>query len=303
MAKTKSERKVEVKLDNGQTINILIKKPTNRVNSHAQRIAAKVWTDCIRDGIMTKKELEKIMEDTGVWTKGKMKAQDQIVKDIQSLEKSLYIGKKGSKMKLSDAKDIALKMREKRYELRELISEKIDLETNSAESLSDNAKFDFLVANCTFQENGQDVYYNSVEDYEKLSDDPVAFEAASALAEMIYAVDKDFEAKLPENRFLKRAHLVDKDLSLVNKKGVKVDSKGRHINDLGHYLDEDGGRIDDDGNPLDAEGNYIPQMTYTSDTGRAVKLEEENKPAKAKETSSAEDPDVTKSEIEDETES
>ena len=203
MAKTKSERKVEVKLDNGQTINILIKKPTNRVNSHAQRIAAKVWTDCIRDGIMTKKELEKIMEDTGVWTKGKMKAQDQIVKDIQSLEKSLYIGKKGSKMKLSDAKDIALKMREKRYELRELISEKIDLETNSAESLSDNAKFDFLVANCTFQENGQDVYYNSVEDYEKLSDDPVAFEAASALAEMIYAVDKDFEAKLPENRFLK----------------------------------------------------------------------------------------------------
>ena len=303
MAKTKSERKVEVKLDNGQTINILIKKPTNRVNSHAQRIAAKVWTDCIRDGIMTKKELEKIMEDTGVWTKGKMKAQDQIVKDIQSLEKSLYIGKKGSKMKLSDAKDIALKMREKRYELRELISEKIDLETNSAESLSDNAKFDFLVANCTFQENGQDVYYNSVEDYEKLSDDPVAFEAASALAEMIYAVDKDFEAKLPENRFLKRAHLVDKDLSLVNKKGVKVDSKGRHINDLGHYLDEDGSRIDADGHPLDEEGNYISQITYTSDNGRTVKLEGDNKPAKAKETSPAEDSDVTKVKTEDETES
>ena len=303
MAKAKKERIVEVKLDGGETVKILVRKPTNRVNSNAQRIAAKVWTECIRDGIMTKKELEKLMEDTGVWTKGKMKAQDEIVKDIQSLEKSLYIGKKGSKMKISEAKDIALKMREKRYELRELISEKIELETNSAESLSDNAKFDFLVANCTFKENGEDVYYNSVEEYEKLSDDPIAFEAASALAEMIYAVDKDFEAKLPENRFLKRAHLVDKDLSLVDKKGEKVDSKGRRINDLGHYLDEDGGRIDTDGNPLDEDGNYISQITYTSDNGRAVKLEEDEQSAKAKETSSAEESNVTEVATEDEAES
>jgi hypothetical protein len=321
MAKNKNDKVVEVKLDNGETIKVIVKRPSNRINANAQRVAAKVWTDCVRDGIMTKKELEKFMEESGVWTKGKMKSQDQIVTDIQSLERRLYLGKKGSKMKVSAAKDIALEMRQKRQDLRDLIGERIELETNSAESLSDNAKFDFLVANCTFKENGEDVYYTSVEDYESLSEDPVAFQAASALAEMIYAVDKDFEAKLPENRFLKRANLVNEDLSLVDKKGQRVDVEGRHINDIGHYLDDEGGRVDADGHPLDKDGNYIPQMTYTADNGRAIKFEEdeEEKPAEAEkpaeeeaseaeepaeeESSEAEEPDVTEESTEGETES
>ena len=273
----KNEKEVEVKLENGDKVKIIVRKPTNKVNAHAQRVAAKVWTDCVRDGIMTKKELEHFMEEHGVWTKGKMAEQDAIVKEIQALEKKLFLGKRGSKMKVSEAKKIALEMREKRVELRSVIAEKIELEQNSAESLSDNAKFDYLVANCTFKENGEDVYYSSVEEYEHNSDDPVAFAAAASLAEMLYAVDKNFEAKLPENQFLLKAKLVDvEDLSLVDKKGNKVDAEGRKINDLGHYVDDDGNRIDIDGNLLDEDGNYIPQLTYTADNGRAVKLKTED---------------------------
>ena len=291
MAKEK-QKTVEVTLDGGKKVKVVGRKPTNRVSGEAQRIGAKVWTDCIRDGIMTKKELEVVMKSNGMWDKSKQESQDAIIADLRELEKKLYLGKKGSKMKLSQAKDIAFEMRKKRLELRDLLASKIELEGNTAESLSENAKFDYLVANCTFYEDGKNVY-NSVEEYNDKSEDPIAFSAAATLAALMYSLDKDFEEKLPENQFLIKANLVNDDLALVNKDGNRVDTEGRLINDLGQYVDGDGNRVDIDGHPLDADGNYIPQLTYTHENGKAVKLavepKEETVPEETQETEEAED--------------
>ena len=291
MAKEK-QKTVEVTLDGGKKVKVVVRKPTNRVSGEAQRIGAKVWTDCIRDGIMTKKELEVVMKSNGMWDKSKQESQDAIIADLRELEKKLYLGKKGSKMKLSQAKDIAFEMSKKRLELRDLLASKIELEGNTAESLSENAKFDYLVANCTFYEDGKNVY-NSVEEYNDKSEDPIAFSAAATLAALMYSLDKDFEEKLPENQFLIKANLVNDDLALVNKDGNRVDTEGRLINDLGQYVDGDGNRVDIDGHPLDADGNYIPQLTYTHENGKAVKLavepKEETVPEETQETEEAED--------------
>jgi len=288
MAKEK-QRTVEVTLDSGDKVKVVVRKPTNRVTGDAQRVAAKVWTDCIRDGIMTKKELSSIMKANGMWDKDKEKEQDTIVTALQDLEKKLYIGKKGSKMKVKDAKKIAFDMRLKRHELRDLLSERIELEGNTAESLSENAKFDFLVANCAFYEDGKNVY-NSLEEYNDKSEDPIAFMAASTLAELMYALDKNYEEKLPENRFLIKANLVDADLSLVNKDGHKVDAENRLINDLGQYIDDEDNRVDIHGNPLDIDGNYIPQVTYTHENGKAIKLlDSKAKSKESEETKKAEE--------------
>ena len=291
MAKEK-QKTVEVTLDGGKKVKVVVRKPTNRVSGEAQRIGAKVWTDCIRDGIMTKKELEVVMKSNGMWDKSKQESQAAIIADLRELEKKLYLGKKGSKMKLSQAKDIAFEMRKKRLELRDLLASKIELEGNTAESLSENAKFDYLVANCTFYEDGKNVY-NSVEEYNDKSEDPIAFSAAATLAALMYSLDKDFEEKLPENQFLIKANLVNDDLALVNKDGNRVDTEGRLINNLGQYVDGDGNRVDIDGHPLDADGNYIPQLTYTHENGKAVKLavepKEETVPEETQETEEAED--------------
>ena len=65
----------------------------------------------------------------------------------------------------------------------------IQLEENTAESIADNAKFDYLVAFCTHHENGEKVYKN-IDDYNLKSSDSISFMAAAKLAEMI----KDWEA-------------------------------------------------------------------------------------------------------------
>jgi hypothetical protein len=172
-------------------------------------------------------------------------------------------------------------MRIKRNELRDLIAEKMSLEQNTAESISDNVRFDYLVANSAFYQNGQKVY-NDLDDYKERSDDQIAFSAASSLAAMMYSVDKDFEAKLPENKFLKMFHFVDDNLSLVNDKGETVDTDGRRIDNQGYWLNDQGQRVDKDGNVLDENGNYVPTVTYVDDEDKEVKVEETEKPAKKK---------------------
>ena len=279
------ERTIDVAIDDDkpdEKIKIIVRKPSNRVQTEAARIGALVWTKCIKDGVMTKQELDKFMTDKGIWGKSKEQEKDDLSKEINVLEKKLYLGgesptKKGArrkKVKLSEAKDLAIEMRRKRGKLRDLLAEKITLETNTAESLSENAKFDYIVAKCTFKADGITPVYSSAEDYGQRAEDAIAFNAAGTLAEMMYSINKDFEAKLPENRFLSRFGMINEEMHLVNKDGVTVDTKGNRINDDGHYLNEKGKRVDLKGNALDEDGNYEYAVEFEDDLG----LEEESKP-------------------------
>lgn len=260
------EKLIDVKVNkNGkeEIVKIVVKKPNNSLVSKSTMIGAKVWSECLRDQIMTKKELENFMKEHDIWNKDKEDQQKKLTEEINALERDLYIGSK-KKITKSEGKNIAIKMRIKRAELRDLIGERMSLEQNTAESLCDNAKFDFLVANSTYYENGQKVY-NNLEDYSENSDSEIAFAAATALAQLMYSIDKDFEARLPENKFLKMFNFVNEDLSLVNENGHTVDTQGRRIDSNGYYIDSDGNRVDRDGNRLDENGNYIMSVEYVDD--------------------------------------
>lgn len=275
---------LEVKNEDGETVKIYVQRPTSKILSEAQRISAKVWTDCVRDKIMTKQELKNFMYQNNIWNQSKDLEQLNITNDIQKMEKQLYVGNGRSKrMKISEAKEIAIKMRIARARLRDLIAEKMSLEQNTAEAISENAKFDYIVSRCTFYENGERVYSN-LDDYNDNSDSPMAYEAATAMAQLLYSLDRDFEAKLPENRFLVNKGFVNDDLALINKDGITVDTHGRRINELGHYINDDGKRTDIDGNLLDEDGNYLPSIEYVDEDDDqeevATKAEENVAPKK-----------------------
>jgi hypothetical protein len=273
--KDNKEKIVDVKIKDGneeKVVKVVVKRPTNALLSQAQRVSAKVWTDCVRDGIMTKKELEKFMKEQGIWNDEKDTEQKKITEEINRLERELYVSGKNGKLRATEGKNIAIEMRRKRIELRELIAERMGLEQNTAESISDNARFDFLVANCAYYENGQKVY-KDMDEYTANSDGEIAFCAATALAQMMYSVDKDFESKLPENKFLKMFKFVNDDLALVNDKGERVDTEGRKIDEFGYYVNEEGKRVDKEGNLLDENGNYVPSVTYVDDKGKKISID------------------------------
>jgi hypothetical protein len=296
--KVVTEKTVDIEV-NDQKIQVVVKKPSNKIASEAQRRGALMWNRCIQDGIMTKKELEKFMKERGIWDDTKEDEKKALVDNITGLEKQLYLGK--GRVKISKAKGLAIEMRRKRIELRDLLSERIEFEQNTAESLSENVKFDYIVAHCTYDVQGNRVY-GSMDDYETRSDDPIAFGAAQALAEMMFSMDDDFEKRLPENKFLTKFNFVNEDLSLVNKDGHTVDTEGRLIDKEGQYRDKDDNRTDREGNPLHEDGTYIIQSTYLDDDGKIVHKPENVKLPKDEGDSHA-DKDDTKTKEKDETDS
>lgn len=277
-----SNQEQEVTLENGDKVTIYVKKPSNEIISGADIHRAKRWNECIRDDIITKKELATLMEKRGIWDKSKSDKEDDISSKITTLEKDLYRGRNGKKPKVSEGKELALEMKKLRIELRNLISERLSLEENTAEALSDNARFDYFVAHCTFYKDSDKRVYNSVEDYNSKSSDTIAFTAASMLGNILYNLDSDFEKNLPENKWLSTFNLSDDKGNLVNSDGQQVDSEGRVINDLGHFLDEKGNRVDANGVPLDEDGNYL-LVDYEND------LEPPKKKTTRKKTTTATD--------------
>lgn len=243
---------------NGQEVSFYVTRPSNQTIRDADRFRTKIWQECTDDGILTKKQLEKAMVANGSWTEEKANLEISITREILKQEKELFNGPKDKrkKPKLSDGRDRAIKIRQLRIQLRDLITERLSLEENSAENLSDNARFDYLVAHSTYYQDGRRVF-KDFDDYNSKSADNLAFAAAQIIAEMVYNIDAGFEENLPENIFLKKYGLVNDNLSLVDPNtGHLIDIEGNRIDEEGYLLNEDGVRVDSEGNEIGEDGNY-----------------------------------------------
>ena len=259
-----------------------VKKPGSKVSQHAQRIYSAEFMKCLNEGLMVRAKLKKFLQEHGVWTEAQEEEEKQISKEINDIEVEIYRGGKDRKtMSLSEGREKAIKMKELRNRYSNLISERQSYESNTAESMSDNARFDFLVSECTFNEDGTKVY-NSYEDYQNKSGEEFAYEAASALAQLMYSLEEDYAKKLPENQFLLRFGLVDEELRLINKDGHLIDREGRLINEEGYYVTEDGKRVDKDGNSLAEDGLLDMEVVYTDDNGNEVRPRAKPEPSPSK---------------------
>lgn len=284
MGKNTREKEVEVELEDGKKVKILVKKPSSYLLAKAQKLGAKVWTEALKDGLFTKLTLGKFMEENGIWGKDKEAEQARISSEIQRLEREIALGVDGKKLKVSEGKEKAIQLRQFRNALRELIAEKIALETNTAEGLSDNAKFNFLVAHCTFYADNGNKVYNSLNEYEEKADDVIGFTAAATLGELVYNLDQTYEESLPENQFLKKFNLVNDDLSLINQEGEQVDVDGTLVNEKGWLINKDGNRIDRQGNLLSDDGQIMLQAEYEDDINpKPAKPKRQSKKATDKE--------------------
>ena len=251
--------------EDGSTVVVGVRKPTNQEMKDADIYRAKAWNKAFKEGVMTKAEVEQVMLDRGLWDNDKADQETQLTKEILELERKLYIGDGKKKPKLSDGRKIAVEMKEKRIQLRDLIADRISMDENTAESIADNARFDYLVYVCSFNAQTNERLFESYEDYNQKGANAEAIAAAQLLANMVYNLDSDFEDKLPENQFLRKFDLLDDNNQLIDPNtGDLIDIEGNKVNEFGHYLDKDGNRIDLDGNKIDEEGLY-EMVDYEND--------------------------------------
>jgi hypothetical protein len=233
----------------------------------AQKLYNATFAEVLGNGGLLRQRLSTYMREQGLWDDAKEAKQTELVEKLNELELTLQRGG----IKLQKARELALDMRRTRAELRTLIAERNELDTSTAEGQAENARFNALVARClVYNESGEPVY-KDVDDYLEHGGDEEAFAGAQALASMLYSLDKNHDATLAENKFLKKWRFVDDEYRLVNKDGHLVDTEGRLINEDGHYVDENDNLVDVNGNPVDDDGNYkVESSPFLDDDGNPL---------------------------------
>jgi hypothetical protein len=256
------------------TKTFMVRSPSLTDQREAQKVYNHAFTDAIKSKSVVRAKMDDLLEEQGLWNEDKQKEYNDLQKELLEGERKLAKGG----FALSEAKKMAIKMREVRGKIRELISVRTSLDNHSAEGQADNARFNYLVSVCVVYKDSDKKYFESLEDYMGRIDDPVALAGAQKLANMIYGLDNDFEKNLPENKFLRKYKFVNDNLRFIDKQGRTVDGEGRLVDENGRYINDNGEFIDKDGNRVDADGEYlVDSQPFLDDNGNPVILDEETK--------------------------
>ena len=279
MAKAKNRFKVESEDLKGNKKVIFFKLPDTQITKEGQLAYNKAFREALQSGAILRQRLSQVMTEQGLWDEQKEAEYIKVLEDISDLEKTLQKGG----ISLSEARYIAIEMRQKRVEFRGLIAERNSMDNNTAEGQADNERFSHLVYKCLLDDKGK-ALFTSKEHYESFAAEPYVTSAASQLAEKLYGLDPNYESNLPENKFLTDYKLADESLRLVNEEGhlIVIDDEGneRLIDENGRYVAyEDSGEkyfIDVDGERVSEEGEYeIEFSPFLDDSGNPIVLEKE----------------------------
>lgn len=262
----------------------LVRSPSLNDQREAQKVYNQAFTDAIKSKSVVRAKLDELLQDQGLWNDEKQKKFTELQKELLDGEKRLAKGGFG----INEAKDLAIKMKVTRDEIRDLISVRTSLDNHSAEGQADNARFNYLVSVCVVYNDTKEPCFKNMEDYLNRSTEQVAILGAQNLANMLYGLDNDYESNLPENKFLKKYRFVDEKLRFIDKKGRLIDADGKLVDENGRYIDESGNYVDKFGNRVDAEGDYIVEtQPFLDEDGKPIILDEEKNDNKS--TSQSED--------------
>ena len=251
-----NKRKFEVEID-GKKVEFAVVRPSHRVNQEGTKVYNRSFREAVdpsdgKPGALLRQKIEQVLRDQNLWDDKKQEEYERLVKTILAGEKKLAEGG----IKMSEAKAIALEMRQARLEMRWLSTDRNRLDAMSAESQAEQARFNYYIAACTVYGDTGKPYFKDVDDYLSRTDDPVALPAAENMGKLLYNLEDDYEQKLPENKFLLKYKLADEKLRLIDSEGKFVDEKGRRVDEKGRLINEAGELVDAHGNLLTEEGEY-----------------------------------------------
>ena len=255
----------------GKTLDLGLKSPSFKDQREAQKVYNQAFSDAVKSGCIVRGRLDDLLKEQGLWDDAKERKLQTLQQEL--LDNEQILAKGG--INLSSAKKVALDMRELRAKMRDLISSRTSLDSNTAEGQADNARFNYLVSCCLVYSDNNKPYFPSYEEYLNRSAEPVAIKAAQELATRLYGLDDNYEHQLAENKFLKQYKFVDDDLRFINKEGHLIDQDGRLVDKDGRFINDKGEYVDKEGNLVDDKGDYVTEFQpFLDDDGKPVVLEE-----------------------------
>ena len=157
-----------------------------------------------------------------------------------------------------------------RLQLRRLIAERTEIESNTVEGKADQAMFNYLVAACLVYNDTKRPVFSSKEDYEEKAGSEQGAQGASKLAELVYELDDDYESKYAENRFLREFGLADEQNRYINEEGKLVNADGELVDEQNRRINEQNQLIDGEGRPIDENNNFIVERKPFTKGGKPI---------------------------------
>ena len=106
-----------------------VRLPPYKIMEEANKLKGKVFRESLNAGDMLREQLEDILRQKGLWNDQRQIEYDTLRKEI--LDREYQLEKGG--IKLSDAKYLALEMKEKRERMVEMLSGRSDLDSQTCE--------------------------------------------------------------------------------------------------------------------------------------------------------------------------
>lgn len=282
MATDKKKKEVfEIETGEGeqkQKLKLAVNRPKQAELKEAQKIYNATFREAIDAGAIVKARIPTIMQEQKIWSPEKDEEVTKLEESIKEARRKIPVGGK-----VSELKNLAMQIKKDSVALRELNSLRNSLDQQTAESQAEAARFNRLVSLCTVYDDTGNLYYKSYEDFLAKNDDTIATEASTKLMYMYYGLNPEFEANLPENKFLRQWGLIDDKLRLINEDKKLVDEEGRLINEEGRFIDPEGNFVDKEGNRVDKDGNYVPLevVPFLDDNGNPIEPPNLPSPAQA----------------------
>lgn len=239
--------------------------------TEGNKIRREAFNSELNAGTLIRDQLEEELRKRKLWGDDREQRYQELRKDIIDMEYSLASGG----IKLNEAKKIALEMKRKRSEMVSLLSSRTDLDANTCEGRADNARFNYLFANClVYEDSGEKYFKNGLDDYIMNLESPIAGVGANEFFYLLSDTEQ-VDDKLPENKFLKQFNFVNDSYQLVDKENRLVNSEGKHIDEYGNFIkwtnETDFVFVDVNGRELDSSGNFTVEFSpFLDDDGNPI---------------------------------
>jgi len=266
---------VKTKDSKDNDLELAILKPGNRALQEGQRHYNLKLAELVRragegyESLISRHQLDEYLKKIGVWT-----AADQVTFQRMNLQvRECELKLKQGGIKLSEARQLALRMRDLRLSLVELYARRQMFDNTTMEQEAENHRFKFLMTQCVVHAQTGEPFFKDIADYDEQDGEDHVADAARALAAEMYGYDAKAADETFENQWLRGHGFMNEDGALVNQDGAMVDRTGRLINEHGQYVDQQGNPIDVEGNRVDEAGHIVvedPQPYLDDETGEPI---------------------------------
>lgn len=261
--KTLDTIKVKMGVDE-QEVELAFVQPSTQDLDDAGAAYSKEFNKALKNGAILVEALDKYMKEQGLWDENDTKTYHEKLKEISDIEVKLT--KKGG-IKLSEARELAIRARELRFELQQMTMRQQQYLPRTAEGQAESHRFNFLFTRCLVYNKGEKAgkpVFKNIDAYLDADIETWMIDAAKRFAELQNNLNEDFEKTLFENQFLSKYGFVDEQLRLIDKNGRLIDSEGNLIDEFGNPIDEDGNPLD---TPQDDGGDFEP---FLDDDGNPI---------------------------------